>query len=524
MNPNPNQTPADVQDILAQCLNSTEMYCTFFFPEIFYSPFSSLHRAITDAIDSGHRKIAIAASRGLGKTSIIMNGLVAKAISFDLYKYIVYITGSADLAIAQTENLKSELLSNEIITSIFGRIDSHYDDDSPKEFGKKSYVTSNGIKVLPRGAGQQVRGISHSYKGKKYRPGLIIFDDLEDKELIQSSDQRKKLKEWFYSDPLKCVSAYDDNYTFIYIDTIKHEDSLLEQLLQNPDWHGIRLDICDDEFNTLDPLYMTTDEIKAEYEEHKREGLEDVFFRERRSIPMSTKDQSFKPEYFKYYEEYGDELIIKTVGEEIEIERIPTRELVNVVICDPAKTDKMESADSAVVGIGVHRSSQKIFIRQIVSGKFKPDTLYSHLFQMIRYLNAYIFGVEVTGLEDFISQPIKNLMQIERIYATFIELKARRGHDEKGKILRIRELVPYYQRGFVYHNKPQCGKLETQLLSFPRSKTWDVMDATAYINEIIDREEGRLLFEPPDMDDQDVEKEYEELDNEPAIMYSGHCP
>jgi len=507
----------DVEEILAQTLSSTEIYGRFFFPEIFFSPFSNLHREITTAIDVGHQRLAIAAPRGFGKTSIIVNGFMSKRILFNLSKYIVYITGSSDLAISQTENLKRELLANELVREVFGRIDANYDEEFKESFSKKSWVSSFGTKVLPRGAGQQVRGILHNFNGKNHRPDLIIFDDLEDKELIQSEEQRRKLREWFYSDPLKCVSAYDKDYIFIYIDTIKHEDSLLEMLLNDPSWHGIRLDICDDEFNTLDPTYMTSEEIRAEYEEHKRQGLEDVFFRERRSIPISTIDRAFKGGYFRYYDEMGDYL---KIGDE----KISEKEMVNVIIADPAKTSKLESADSAIVCVGVHRSSQKLFVRQVRSGKFTPSDFYDNLFEMVNWFRAPIFGVEVTGLEDFISQPIRNIMQMKGIISTFLELKARQGHAEKGKVLRIRELVPYYERGLIFHNKPQTQKLETQLLSFPRSKYWDVMDALAYINQIIDREEGRLLFEPMDFEPDPDESEFDELDNDPALSFAGICP
>ena len=48
--------------------------------------------------------------------------------------------------------------------------------------------------------------------------------------------------------------------------------------------------------------------------------------------------------------------------------------------------------------------------------------------------------------------------------------------------------------GSIYHNPAVCGILETQLLSFPRSKRLDVMDATAYIVELLDV--GNRYFEP----------------------------
>ena len=49
---------------------STRVFATTIFPNLFSSSFSPLHTQIFDLLDSGARKIAIAAPRGIGKTTI----------------------------------------------------------------------------------------------------------------------------------------------------------------------------------------------------------------------------------------------------------------------------------------------------------------------------------------------------------------------------------------------------------------------------------------------------------------------
>jgi len=66
-------------------------------------------------------------------------------------------------------------------------------------------------------------------------------------------------------------------------------------------------------------------------------------------------------------------------------------------------------------------------------------------------------------------------------------LQARKGIGESGKIARIRTLAPNYRMGYMYHNKANCGNLEGQLLSFPKSKLWDIMDGAAYITFLMDK-------------------------------------
>jgi len=83
-----------------------------FFPERFELPFAEeVHGKIFDLIDGPANKVAIAAPRGWGKTSIVALALMARYIIFRLCPFIVYINKSETAAIMQTENLKRELLN-----------------------------------------------------------------------------------------------------------------------------------------------------------------------------------------------------------------------------------------------------------------------------------------------------------------------------------------------------------------------------------------------------------------------------
>jgi hypothetical protein len=132
-------------------------------------------------------------------------------------------------------------------------------------------------------------------------------------------------------------------------------------------------------------------------------------------------------------------------------------------------------------------------------------------------LKAKVIGIETTGLEEFVKQPFKNEMFRRGSFFELVWLTARGGSGgEKGKSLRIRELVPYYRLGYIYHNAscPDIKRLEQQLLMFPRSALWDIMDATAYIVEML--ELGERYFSPSSNPD-DVESEYKDLDYDDPI-------
>ena len=162
------------------------------------------------------------------------------------------------------------------------------------------------------------------------------------------------------------------------------------------------------------------------------------------------------------------------------------------MIVDPAKTVKLHSADSAIVGVGLSKELPGIFIRDVVSGKLYPDELYQESLAMVERMNATVLAVEVTGLNEFITQPFENAIRMRGTMVRFLKLLAKGKKEE-----RIAQLAPYYRQGLIFHNKRVCTKLETQLLSFPRSKLLDVMDAFAYTIELMHLEGD--FFDPFDM-------------------------
>lgn len=507
-----------IKELLLKCMYSTKVFAKTFFPEEVSSEFSILHDKMFTVMDHPtRRKKALAAPRGLGKTTLAKIRTV-KAIVFRETRFVVYLSNSATSAIEATEHIKRMLQDNTYLKAIFG--DVKVSQHGFKEgFSKDAWVAYGDVYILPRGSGQQVRG--KNWMGN--RPGLFVIDDLESTELVRSDEQRVKLSDWFFSDLMKSESKFGKRAEFLYIDTIKHEDALLQNLISSDDWlvvdtpKGV-LSICDDKFNSYDPNYMTSEEIRQEYENHKgtreKPDKTDLFYMEYMNIPISVESAVFKPEYFKYYEEGGSHLRVQGVnGEET---RVPVRELTTMVICDPARTVKLHAAESSILTVSVHRESHRIFLRWVFSERVRPDALYDELFRQVMLYRARFLAVEVTGLHEFISQPIKNEMTVRGLFPTYLELNAKGDKD-----IRIStSLAPYYKQGYIYHNPQCCDIVEHQLKWHPKSALKDVIDAFAYAPKIID--DQYLYFDPTGDDDaydefHDLEDEYYDLYDEAPV-------
>ena len=460
----------ELEQTLADCYTSTKLLSKVLFPERFTLPFSSGHDEIFKILDDDSiQKAVVAAPRGFGKTSLIDLSYPAKKILYRDKKFIVPVSCTATQAVMQSENLKRELLTNSIVNKIFGSVKPQ-PGNPIADFSKEAWVTDSGTLVLPRGAGQQVRGIIFGNN----RPDLILVDDLEDTEGVNNEESRKKLKEWFFADLMNSVNKNKKDWKIVVLGTLLHEASLLADLLDDPSWHSVRLELFNDNYKSAWPEFMTDQQIAELVDDYRRQGMLDVLYREFRNMCISTEDATFKQAYFRYYEETGTDFSLSGGIE-------------NVVIIDPAKTVKLHSAESAIVGIGLDLAASKIYIRDLVAAKLHPDELYDQAIDMCTRLHARVMAVEVTSLHDFITYPLRNAIVAKGKVIELVELSAVGQKQD-----RAAWLVPFYRRGQIYHNKGVTGPLEAQLLSFPRNKRWDCIDATAYVVKLL--EEGERYF------------------------------
>jgi hypothetical protein len=477
-------------------LKSTEVCAKTLFPERFTLPFSSLHRQIFNILDDDTiQKAAIAAPRGFGKTSLVNIAYPAQQLLFRRHKFIVQISNKATQAMLQSENLKQELLYNNSIKDLFGPMKSD-------TFSKEMWVTQTGTMVLPRGAGQQVRGLLYG----RNRPGLIILDDIEDSEAVQNPEQRAKMKEWFFADVMNSISRARSDWRIVVVGTLLHEDSLLANLLEDPNWITLQLSICNDKYESNWPDFISNEGVRKLADSYATQGLLDAFYREYRNIPVARENASF------------DQAMMKRYTEE-KWNKEKQKDLESVVIVDPAKTVKMQSDFSAIVGLTFDSEKGRVYVRDVVAERLYPEEVYEHAFAMADRLGARAIGLEVTSLNEFITYPFNTAMRKRGKFYELVELKARGKKED-----RIKALVPFYRMGIFWHNENVAPQIEAQLIAFPRAKRDDISDAIAYCVEMFSL--GNRVFQADltaeEMEAQARGEEYDEfagLQYDPPLAY-----
>lgn len=511
----------EIESLIEPCLGSTAETAVTLFQEHITRPFCPLHREILTLLDDdAKRLVAIAAPRGFGKTTLIGLCFTARQALFRHAPYIVYISATATEAAQKVKTLARELLENGLIRELFG------DLKSSKWAEEKGEIELSGPDGVPfcfiqaKGAGNQIRGL----KWGKHRPTLFLVDDLESKDEAQSEENRKKLKKWFFGDLLGAMDNSDNSISrLVLIGTVVHQDSLLSNLIDektdldfsNPDqeemanlvsnrerFHTVRLEACNDNFESIWPEFISTESIRARAEAYRQRGLLDVFFMEFRNIVIAGEEATFQQSMFRYYTEQNEEFTAE----------LKSRQIETVIIIDPAKTANTKSAFTAIVAVGFNATKGRIYFRDCINDRLTPDEIFDKALKMATRFNTANIGIEVTGLNNFVTYPFQQYIARQRNYINLVELKA-----IKAKDLRVAALAPLYRMGAVYHNEDLHvrGSLEAQLLSFPYSKYWDVMDCFANCIDMFDI--GNRNFATTTLVDQKEVDEYALLAQEDKL-------
>ena len=206
-------------------------------------------------------KNVVAAPRGHAKsTNFTFKDSLHAALY--LYKhYIIILSDSSDQAEGFLSDIKTEMEDNQEIRLDFG-------NQQGKVWKSTVILTTGGVKIEAIGSGKKVRGRRHG----AWRPDLLVLDDIENDENVNTPDQRRKLDSWFK----KAVSKAGDTYTDImYIGTILHYDSLLSNTLKNPEYESrtyravISFSDRDDLWDKWTELY--TNLFDPDHKQHARE-------------------------------------------------------------------------------------------------------------------------------------------------------------------------------------------------------------------------------------------------------------
>lgn len=428
---------------------------------------------------------AVAAPRGHAKSTNFTFKDDLHAILYGYKHYILILSDSSEQAEGFLEDIKTEIEDNADIIMDFGRLKGE------RVWRSGVILTKNDIKVEAIGSGKKVRGRRH----RNWRPDLIVLDDIENDENVNTPEQRRKLKSWFD----RAVSKAGDTYTDImYIGTILHYDSLLSKVLKNPEyevkkyravisfaenqklwdeWEGIYTNLFNERHK---------EDAQAFYEQHEPEMLAGVkvlweeklsyyklmvmrvsegiasFNSELQNDPVDPDNASFNPEWFDYYEP--------------ELMDWKDPRYVFVGSNDPSLGKNKKSDTSSIINLALDTKTGYMYVADASVEKRKPDVIIDDVIGMSRRLKRdfgkgfYKFGVETVQFQYFFKEVMAQKSALSGEYIPIEEIIS-----IVNKILRIESLQPVIKNRYLKFNRAHKALLK-QLEEFPMGKNDDAPD------------------------------------------------
>ena len=225
-----------------------------------------------------------------------------------------------------------------------------------------------------------------------------------------------------------------------------------------------RIPILDSEGQSTWPEKWTKKEIEADRESYSHLGKIDIWYRNKMCECISPDSQTFKREYFRYYD------------------KAPNRRDLNVYTAvDLAISQKANADYSAIVTVGVN-SSGHWFVLDAEYGRYDPSTTMDAIFSAVRKWEPLSVGIENVAYQSALQHFLEREMPKRGVFFRITPLKA-----EKKKELRIDTLQPRFAVGSVWfrRNAVWLNKIERELLSYPHGTHDDVIDALAYMEQLV---------------------------------------
>lgn len=428
-------TPEQKKKRRERAQDDFEFFCTTYLPHYFSQPAAQFHRQLID-MALHYQRVAVAAPRGHAKSTVMSFAYPLWAVLTGRKKFLCIFSASHALAGSFLSSIREELEENAKIIGDFG------DQRGGPPWSSRTLRLKDGQRLRAFGAGERFRGI----KNRQHRPDLIICDDLEEDEAVESKPRREKLKAWYLKG---LVNTLDPAGSIFVIGTILHEASLLSELLENEQYERRLWKAIQDDSTALWPERWSLTALEAMRAEIGALNFEQEYQQN------PAREGIFRREWIRYY----DPAAIK--GKRLDV----------YMAVDPAISKTTTADYSAIVVVGVDRETGDVYVLYVFRARLSVLDQIAKVFEVALRYKPLRIGIETTAYQKALKQFIDERSKRERFYLPTEELK----HDSD-KVRRIMTLSPLTEQGVLNFTEAQVDLVD-ELLLFPRAAHDDQSDA-----------------------------------------------
>ena len=486
-----------LRKMVERCRYDLGYFCKEFLGDSFDYEFTGQHRELLGLLDDDRiARLAVCGWRGFGKTTIF-SAYVIRNMIYRLNKFVVYVGSGLEQAIRITEGIKIELCNNDRILDVFGSYRGVYDVDNVKlGFSKKAYYLHCPYSgevlgyILPKGAGQSVRGMNVHIGNRRMRPDLVCVDDVETDEDVRSDSVLIGTRVWFYGALMKSIDTKkepignrwtgDSHWRVVVIDTKKHDNSLISYLKRDKQFEYIEfpiarrvsiddggVEVMGEYWRSNIPEWKDDKQVGEEIRIAKQNGTWDIYRREMLCESSDLVEDRIYEDDFRYYD--NDEVV---------------KGLDCFILVDPARTITGSSRTAlTVIYLDVGRG--KIYISEQIADRFPVEKQIEIYRNYIRKYKPSVFVIETIGADDFLRNMIESNVLVGNDNVMPLYLRPFRINVKE---VRATDLIRLYKSGNIYHHiRMRNSELERNLILFPNCSNWDVIDSAGFIVDTMNK-------------------------------------
>jgi len=366
----------------------------------------------------------------------------------------------------------------------------------------KETWTNTSLHVLRSGVGGahgegtfDFIGVGSALQSRHY--SRMIQDDIVGRKAIESSSIMEKTIEYHRL----LIAAFDaddashDNDELVIGNRWGYND-LNSWIMENEPWFRFEahsaLGGCCDAHQAGRPIFP--EEFSSEKLKRWKARLGPYLFScQFLNNPVAPEDADFQTGWLRHYRykknALGRDCIEHDVTDGRIVKDIPISFLTIAMVVDPNHNGNATAgrARHAVVVVGLSDDGD-FYLLDYWAKHGSYDALFDNIYLMARKWGLNRVGIETIAAQKYIGYHIEKRNLVESNPLKIIELNgevdAPDGSPSRKKEWRIRSMQPIFFRGNFWVRHEQQDFL-TEYETFPKSKTFDILDAIAYIPQVL---------------------------------------
>jgi predicted phage terminase large subunit-like protein len=476
----------------------------------------NFHNEICSLIDNvsnkkKNAKISVAAPRSHAKSSYLSKANPLREMVFRKRKFIVLFSETPTVAMGNLDWLSWQLKANKKLRDDYGELLSPKQQINPKDNTSEFITWEDKGENEPKKLLTYVKSVStnQAIRGLNWngtRPDYLVLDDIEGIHTNAGTpEQRAKLKDWFSSDVMPLGDAKGEKTAFIYMGTIVHQDSLLNNVINdNPEFKSVKYKAIinqperQDLWEQCRSIYLDKNLNKDDRKEKafsfyidNKEEMDigcSVLWKDAQPIfklytwKWSNGSKAFNTEYQNEPRDEESQIFVSEKFSEFILTELEDQPLDYYSFWDVASGKNLKRTDyNAIVTIAKNRRTGFLYVVHAWASKCKMHEALKEAVDIIETFSPVTFGVEDIGIGHDMPKQLKEKLAQKNIYST--RIKAVSSHSKK-KDDRIASLEPLVESGFLRFLKDKFSLLYEQMEQFPGGTNDDLPDALASVTEL----------------------------------------